>query len=162
MSVDQQVALIEEEERMHREQEQELARQQHIAECQLHEDSFDDSALDGDSSHLSQQTGSRKTRILPGPKDEAPLQPRIDEAVQLATQMAGSTATPLNIQHEVSNTASAPAAASVPSAASASTSDDGFTLVKGSSKGKKGKSNQSGANQRAAPYPGAAAKKSSS
>ena len=160
MSVNEQISIIEEEERIYRQEQEKLAREQHAAELELHNMSGDD-VVDGDKSHDVQQTGSRKTRVLPGPADEAQSQQRIDEAVQLASQNAGSAATLHSEQSSSSNMHSTPPdtspAAPAPALSASSEQADGFTLVKGRGKGKP---NPSGSNRRAAPYPGQ--KKSSS
>ena len=107
----------------------------------------EDEPVDGDVSHIDQQTGSRKTRVLPGPNDNVE-QLHIDEAIQLANQHTSTAGTPQSSQQSQSissnNAAPASAAASAPAPASEpsdSQLSDGFTVVppRGRGKGNKGK-----------------------
>ena len=117
-------------------------------------DEFSNEPVDGDVHHTDQQVGSRKTRVLAGPKDELE-QSHIDKAMQMASENASTSATSLIPQQNSSLSSTAPASA--PATAPAATPpdgsppDDGFTLVKG--KGKKGQP-KAGASRRSAPYAG--------
>ena len=160
LDVNEQVAIIEEEERRFRESERELAQQQHDAEMALHNlsDDFSDDIVDGDLSHSDQQAGARKTRVLPGPND-GPNQSNIDEALQLATEHASANATSL-VSSSQPLTPSPPSSSTNPTSQSSQSSQPsgGGGRIRGKASGKsddlEGRGRGGNRKVRAAPYPG--------
>ena len=168
LSVNEQVAIIEEEERRFRESERVLAQQQHDAEMSLHNISgasdaaviFGDDVPDGDLSHMDQQAGSRKTRVLPGPND-GPDQSRIDEALELATQHASENASSfssIQLQSQASSSQPSSAPANPPQSSQSSQPSGGGGRTRGKASGKsddiEGEGSGGNRQRRAAPYPG--------